>query len=59
MEEDNKFKPLSCQVRNNMETTIHVNDCKFHKSGKWSSHKNWLENWFECETLFLLLSLNW
>ena len=24
MEEDKKFKSLSCQVRNNMETTLHV-----------------------------------
>ena len=34
IEEDNKFKILSCQVRNNMEATLHVKDCKFHKPGK-------------------------
>ena len=34
IEEDNKFKPLSCQVINNVETTLHVNDYKFHKPGK-------------------------
>ena len=34
MEEDNKLKPLSCQVRNNVETTLHVNEYKFHKPRK-------------------------
>ena len=29
--EDNNFKSLSCQVRNNMETTLHVNDYRFRK----------------------------
>ena len=32
MEEDNKMKPLS--YRNNMETTLHVNEFKFHKPEK-------------------------
>ena len=32
--EDNKLKPLSCKVRNNMQTTLHVNGFKFHKPGK-------------------------
>ena len=31
---DNKFKLLVCQAWNNMETTLHVNDYKFHKPGK-------------------------
>ena len=31
---DNKLKPLSYKVRNNMETTLHVNEFKFHKPGK-------------------------
>ena len=26
----NKFKPVSYQVRNNTETTLHINDYKFH-----------------------------
>ena len=34
MEEDNKLKPLSCNVKNNMETTLHVNAFEFHKPGK-------------------------
>ena len=34
MEEDNKLKPLSCKVRYNMETTLHVNEFKFHKPEK-------------------------
>ena len=34
MEEDNKFKPLSCQVRNNLETTLHVNEFQFNKTRK-------------------------
>ena len=34
LEKDDKFKSLSCQVRNNMETTLHVSDNKFHKPGK-------------------------
>ena len=34
MEEDNKLKPLSCKVKNNMETTLHMNEFKFHKPGK-------------------------
>ena len=34
MQEDNKFKPLSCQIKNNMETTLDVNDYKFQKPGK-------------------------
>ena len=34
MVEDNKLKPLSCKVRNNMETNLHVNEFKFHKPGK-------------------------
>ena len=29
MEQDNKLKPLSC--KNNIETTLHVNESKFHK----------------------------
>ena len=29
-----------------METTVHINDYKFHKSGKWKNNKNWLENEF-------------
>ena len=29
-----------------METTLHVNDFKFHKAGKWRNNKNRLENWF-------------
>ena len=45
IEGDNKFKSPSCQVMNNMETTLNINDFKFHKPGKWRS-KNWLENWF-------------
>ena len=31
---DNNLKPLSCKVKNNMETTIHMNEFKFHKPGK-------------------------
>ena len=34
LEEDNKFQSLSCQIRSNMETTLHVNDYKFHKPRK-------------------------
>ena len=34
MEEDHKFKPLSHQARNDMETTLHINDYKFQKPGK-------------------------
>ena len=34
MEEDNNFKSLTCHVSNNMETTLHINNCKFHKPGK-------------------------
>ena len=34
MEEDNKFKPFSGQVMNNMETTLNKNDYKFYKPGK-------------------------
>ena len=34
MVEDNKFRPFSCQLRNYMETTLHVNDYNFHKPGK-------------------------
>ena len=34
IEEDNKFKPFSYQVRNNMETTLQLNDYKFHKPEK-------------------------
>ena len=45
IEEDNKFKSLSCHVRNNMESTLHINDYKFHKSGKQRNNKNWLANW--------------
>ena len=30
-----------------METTLHVNDYKFHKLGKWRNNKNWWENWFK------------
>ena len=33
MEEDNKLKPRSYKIRNNMETTLHVNKFKFHKPG--------------------------
>ena len=29
-----KLQPLSCKVRNNMETTLHVNEFKFHKPVK-------------------------
>ena len=28
------FKSLLCQLRNNTETTLHVNHYKFHKPGK-------------------------
>ena len=28
------FKQISCKVRNNMETTLNVNEFKFHKPGK-------------------------
>ena len=45
-EKDKKFKSLSCQVTNNMETTLYVNDYKFYKTGKWRNNKNWLGNWF-------------
>ena len=31
MEEDNKLKPLSCKVKNSMETTLHMTEFKFHK----------------------------
>ena len=34
MAEDTKFKPLSFQVKNNMETTLHENDYKFHEPKK-------------------------
>ena len=34
MEEDNKLRPLSCKAKNNMETTLHMKEFKFHKSGK-------------------------
>ena len=40
MEEDKKLKPLSYQVKNNMETAMHVNDCNFHKSRKRRNNKN-------------------
>ena len=33
MKEDNKFKLLSCLVKNKMETAI-LNDCQFYKTGK-------------------------
>ena len=34
VEKDNKFKSVSCQVRNDMETALLLNDYKFHKPGK-------------------------
>ena len=40
IEEDNKLKSLSCHVRHNMETTLHINDYKFHKPGKTRNNKN-------------------
>ena len=40
MEEDKKFKSLLCQVKNNMEITLHVNDHKFDKPGKRRNNKN-------------------
>ena len=49
-----------------METTLHVNDYKLHKPGKWGNNKNWLKNWFvatkmtgELPLAVLLLRLNW
>ena len=34
LEEDNKLKPLSFKIRSNMETTLHINNYKFHKPGE-------------------------
>ena len=34
LEEDKKFQIAFNQVKNNMETTLHVNDYKFHKPRK-------------------------
>ena len=31
----NPLKPLSCKVRNNMETTLPSNEFKFNKPEKW------------------------
>ena len=39
-----KLRPRSCKVRNNMETTLHVNEFKFHKPGIWRNNKNCLED---------------
>ena len=38
MEEDNKLKPLSCKVKNNMETTLHMNESNplLRNVAKWS-----------------------
>ena len=38
MEEDNKLKPLSCKVKNNMETTLHINESNplLGNVAKWS-----------------------
>ena len=30
---------------NNMKTTLHVNELKFHKLGKWRNNKNGFEDW--------------
>ena len=37
IKETKEFKSLS---RNNMETTLHVTDCKFHKTKKIKNNKN-------------------
>ena len=50
-----------------METTVQVNDCKFHKPGKWKNSKNgelihikFKENISaEIPSIVLLLRLNW
>ena len=42
--EDNKLKPLPCKVKNNMETTLHMNEFKFHKPGKCRNNKNLLQD---------------
>ena len=44
VKEDNKLKPHSCKVKNNMETTLHMNEFKFHKPGKGRKNKNLLGN---------------
>ena len=44
MEKYNKLESLLCQVKHNIEITLHVNDNKFHQPRKWRSKKNWLEN---------------
>ena len=40
MDENKEFKLLSCKVKNDMETTLHVNDCNFHKPRKWRNDRN-------------------
>ena len=54
VKEDNKLKPHSCKVKNNMETILHMNEFKFHKPGKWKN-KNLLENKTKLTNLFSLL----
>ena len=51
-----------------METALHINDYKFHKSGKRRKYKDWRIDSYkilgkymaaELPTIVLLLGLNW
>ena len=41
-----KLKKIINSSHFHAQTTLHVNDCKFHKPGKWRKNKNWWWNWF-------------